>query len=828
MDPSHPSPGSRSSGAASGASEGERAAYLLVEQALDRPSPERAGFLERELATLIPSAEESSEALALALQLLRTCDAFESACADDREVSVRIDAAAFAEAELAASRRPRLREGARLAHFTVRRFVAAGGMGEVYEAVDERVQRRVAIKVLPSFASPERVQRFPREAMLMARVDHPAIARLYEWGTASGVESAGAPLSYIAMEFIEGEPLADASARLRAGAPGDAVPIVELLLPIVDAVAHAHARGVLHRDIKPANILVDATGRARLLDFGVASVLEKDEQLAITASGDLVKPGTLAYMSPEQIRGGDARVTTQSDVYGLGLLLAESLSGVRVVETEGKGLAEIVEQVLSGEPPALPGGARGPLGALDFIVRKALRKDPHARYDSAAALAEDLRRALRGDQPLGRTLDALDALGAFVARNRRAFAIGSLVAIGGAIAVGFGASQYLRAREAEARSGVLVGGLLEGARPLLVDLHTRLLAENQPLAARKAALEKTVAYLEWVDANAGDDRRVLAEIARIYRQLGLVAGAAGQGSLGDTDTAVDAYGRCRAILDRLLAERADKALLLLRASVLRDYAGLLPFDDRAAYFALAADDQRAALALTPEGAERDANERFLLTTEVQTARLAVDLARIGAPLARLREMVSQGKFADDGEFWSEYGLAERYGADLLEEAGRYEEAVACARLAADAFDRSSALGLDGFTNNRHLSRIECLLACRTAADRPPQASLELLLSALERSRRATNLKPRDSFHRIAHIESLEVFGAAAQVVAEHALAVGDAEGARAVAASAIAAIDEGTAFAQSLPTEGAPHVHEPRRLKALAEIRRTLEANTSG
>jgi serine/threonine protein kinase len=739
---------------------------------------------------------------------------------------------------------PRLSNGSAFAHFKELRFIASGGMGEVYEAFDERLRRRVAVKVLPMTAAASRAQRFAREAVLMARVEHPAIARLYEWGSVSVGDTHSMPIHFIAMEFIEGVDLRQACVALRRGSGDDPTRLIEVMLPIVDAVAYAHARGVLHRDIKPANILVEPSGTARLLDFGVAALIEPDEHISMTVTGESMHPGTLAYMSPEQVRGGSARVTTASDVYALGLVLAEVLTGHAVITTTDRGLAEVVEQVLSAEPPAIAArkGQRASAmwRSLDFVVRKALHKDPSRRHASASALAEDLRRVLRSEAPDGRVLGKFESIRAFVSRHRRGIMISaiSLGAVG--VMASVAAMQVLRAREAEARTETMISELLEGSRPLVVDLHKRLLDEQQPLAARRAALEATVAYLEWVLTNSGDDARVLREVATRYRQLALVAGSGSSGSLGDTAAAVDYYLRCRAILDQLV-ERAtvpsrfvrsgngsleESELRILRSSVLREYASLIPFEERAPYYELANADQRAAIALMPEGDERDKAERFMLTTMAQRARLAMDPTGFVEPIARFCEMLTEERFARDAEFLSEYALAQRYHADVLAGISRFDEALEAARASERSFHASIERGLDEFTNNRHLARVETMIVALNAVlaedERDAEASLGLLKAALERSRMATNLKPRDSFARISFFEMLPIVADAAIDIARAHLNAGDAAGARQVAAGALQAVDDGEAWIRAFPIEGTPHPREPYFVEMLEKARETL------
>lgn len=821
----------------------EQGVVAAVEHALDLPESERRAYLERcewldertrlaaqRLLHACQSVEQEDLRLARVERVARadgTADATEDGI-DGTDDGTRPEVDPFGvnlgallgslahESSAAPISGRRLAEDSMIGPFRIVRFVAAGGMGEVYEAVDTRVGRRVALKTLPVTSGAERSQRFAREAVLMARLEHPAIARLYEWGFgAPGSADTGGTTPYIAMEFVEGCSLREALATRRAAGAGPNA-IVRFLLPAIDAVAHAHARGVLHRDIKPSNVLVDARGTPRLLDFGVAALIDDTAKDALTMT-EAAAPGTLTYMSPEQVRGGARRATTQSDVYALGLLVHEAIRGAPVVDPTGRGLAELIEVVLQQEAPRLAPLVPGVSGDLDFVIRKALAKEPERRYRSVDAFAEDLRRAVHGEAPLAREIGVLELLRRIARRERRYIAIGAVILLAIGAAVVFSARQLVRAREAEARSEVLVGQLLEGSKPILVDLHERLRAEGQPLAARRAALEATVVYLEWVRASGGDDVRVLAEVARRYRELASVAGSTGDASLGDSAAAKTYYLRSLEILDgilnddaeggsdRALGDEARGALFVDRSDVLRGYAGHFPYEERAIYYRRAAADQRAALALTPAGVQRDQTERYMLFTEIQAARLAVDEAGFSTPLQRMHAMAAEPRFSESAEFLSELGLAEYFLMDLFVSVGKLEESLGPARAAKTALERSVAYGQDDFTNNRHLARIEMVLAAGTAADRAPADSLAIMLAALERSRRATNFRPESSFNRISHIETVTLFIDSAKRLATRAREAGDADGARAIAARALEAADAHFAFTQGLPTEGAVH-----------------------
>ncbi len=255
--------------------------------------------------------------------------------------------------------------------------IARGGMGAVFKARQRQPDRVVALKVILAgeLASPKLLERFHAEAEAAASLEHPNIVPIYEVGEHRGYH-------FLAMRFVEGRTLGQALA-------GDSIagrPAAELLALVARAVHYAHQRGVLHRDLKPGNILLDANGQPHLTDFGLARMLEKDRGL--TLSGAVL--GTPGYMSPEQAAGKTKHATTAADVYGLGAVLFEMLTG-RPPFT-GDSSLETVRQILEHEPPR-PRALNPAVSAdLETICLKCLEKEPSRRYDSALALAEDLER----------------------------------------------------------------------------------------------------------------------------------------------------------------------------------------------------------------------------------------------------------------------------------------------------------------------------------------------------------------------------------------------------------------------------------------------------
>ena len=345
----------------------------LFNEALDRPPAERAAFLAETCPDDEPVRREVESLLV----------------AEGSGLTDRLGAVNRVADELVAASDSAV--GRRLGPYRLEEEIGRGGMGVVYRAVRDRddFQQTVAVKVLPGgLFSPDAVSRFRNERRILASLQHPSIARLLDGGTTPE----GVP--YVVMEYIDGVPV-DRYAREQEL---DLEARIRLFLRLCDAVQYAHRNLVVHRDLKPDNILVTPEGVPKLLDFGIARLLDADDARAPLTRTRIMTP---RFASPEQLRG--ERIGTPSDVYSLGRVLFRLLTDrdphrAPAEDSGPSGVAELIREVLDREPPAPSAVAadRRLKGDLDVIVLKALRRDVDARYDSVRALVEDLERYLAG------------------------------------------------------------------------------------------------------------------------------------------------------------------------------------------------------------------------------------------------------------------------------------------------------------------------------------------------------------------------------------------------------------------------------------------------
>ncbi len=275
--------------------------------------------------------------------------------------------------------------------YTITRILGEGGMGVVYQAQQTSPRRTVALKVIRARSLHAKIKRrFQQEADILAKLNHPGIATIYESGIA---QQGNRQIPFVAMELIDGQPIT-------TYAKDHALPTddrVRLLLQVCHAVAHAHSMGIVHRDLKPSNILVDQQGHPSVLDFGIAIDLQLDQRTQMTQTGQLL--GTLQYMAPEQVDQHTRATGPQTDVYALGLIAYELLLGISPHAKHESSMYELVRAIRDDEPDLLGTHDRTMRGDLETIIAKALSRDIQRRYPDAGALAGDLQRYL-GHMPI--------------------------------------------------------------------------------------------------------------------------------------------------------------------------------------------------------------------------------------------------------------------------------------------------------------------------------------------------------------------------------------------------------------------------------------------
>lgn len=449
-------------------------------------------------------------------------------CGDDSDLRAEVDswlsdhaeASSFIEqpaTSISLSDTPKTAVGRQFGAYSIVREIGVGGMGAVFlaERNDHEFDQQVALKIVrQSVADSHAMERFRLERQILASLNHPNIARLLD----GGVSSEGEP--FVAMEFVDGESLLDYAARHKLTVEER----VRLFIKVCSAIAHAHRNMIVHRDIKPSNILVDQTGEPKLLDFGVAKLLDSttNEQTAT-----VMRAMTPAYAAPEQLRGEE--VTAAWDVYSLGLVLYELLSGGKPFDLGSKTIAEIIVAAETQDAPApstnlSDAATRSQLaGDLDNIVLMALRKEPERRYASVEALADDLNRHLDGLPVAARPNTFAYRTSKFVRRNKIAVFAGFIVLVSliGAVIVS--------SRQAAAAARERDQARLERNRAQQVnDFLSTILASAAPEEKGRDAkvidvLNDAAARIDTQFANDLESKaQALYTIGSTYSSLGLV------------------------------------------------------------------------------------------------------------------------------------------------------------------------------------------------------------------------------------------------------------------------------------------------------------------
>jgi eukaryotic-like serine/threonine-protein kinase len=417
--------------------------------------------------------------------------------------------------------------GRRVGPYRIRKLLGRGGMGAVFLAVrdDDQFRKNVALKLLRFDADdPALLARFRNERQILAALDHPNIAALYDGGSTED------GLPYIVMEYVAGETVTAycVSHKLTIAAR------LEIFRKICDAVQYAHQKLIVHRDIKPGNMLVTAEGVPKLLDFGIAKLLCAPELLGVAAPHTRTGYSAMTpdYASPEQIRGEP--VTTATDVYSLGAVLYEILTGQRPHRLTSYDLQELHSAICESDPhaPSTAGGA-ALKGDLDTIVLKAMHRDPARRYRSVEQFSEDLLRHLQNRPVLARPDTIRYRVSRFAARHRWSIAAAAAVAVS---LIGGAAAALSQARVAQQR--------FQDVRKLagrFIELHDDVARLPGSVKVREKMVATALDYLDNLSRGAGKDAELLHEIGDAYEKVANAEGAPGQPNLGRAEDALASF-----------------------------------------------------------------------------------------------------------------------------------------------------------------------------------------------------------------------------------------------------------------------------------------------
>ena len=675
------------------------------------------------------------------------------------------DRAAAAEAFMAEPAAQTLNDGAaaqpgqRLGAWEIVRAIGAGGMGEVFEArrADGRFEGRAAIKLLKrGMDSAAVLQRFAQERQALARLSHPHIARLLDAGATDG----GQP--YFVLEYVDGRPISEAVQDLTLDQR------LQLFLQLADAVAHAHRNLLVHRDLKPGNVLVDGEGQVKLLDFGIAKALDPleggDGQATVTGQ----RPFTPNYASPEQVRGEP--VSTATDIYSLGVLLYQLLTGTRPTGRNASTPAEAARCVLEDAPtkpsrlspeevsdPQWLRTRRKLAGDLDNILLKTLEKQPERRYSSVESLATDIRRYLDGYPVSARSATWHYRLAKQVSRNRltsAAIAASLLILVGGSAAVAWQAHEArqaqhlaeLRLKEVRRVTHELVFSFGDGVEylPGGMKIKADLFAETL------AALERLLPTLGENDAAA------LSDIAQLHVRLAEAYTPDYPSSLNEPAKGLRHAEQARALVDKVWASRKGDPVFAGYAS--RAYTVL------AGHVREAGDKEKAvalsrhglelaqeALAAAPKGSVDTLLLHNAVTAGLQDLATMLDDNGIGLgrPAEAMRYYEAARKSGmQELEMKAEAALLDaklrpeqtRFGAELMQTLAIINGSMSSSHLRRGEYERSSAARKEALSLSRQALQMhpeQQQLQSSLAANLFLQAGLDLQLdrpqAALEAS-----------------------------------------------------------------------------------------------
>ena len=481
----------------------------------------------------------------------------DSACENDAELRAEIDELLGQQVDsesdvleqFASDAATRLRidtyqaakEGTRIGPYKLVREIGHGGMGTVYlaERDDEHYRQQVAIKLIKPGLGGEAIRkRFRNEMQILADLNHPNIARLLDGGqTVEGVP-------YLVMEYVEGLPI-------DVFCDEEQLSIEErlkLFSTVCAGVQYAHQHLVIHRDIKPGNILVTSEGVPKLVDFGIAKLLDQERSDATATAMPFMTPD---YASPEQVRG--VAVTTATDIYSLGVVLYELLTGRKPYRLKSS-VAHEVAHAICEEEPQRPSTTQKRLHAdLDNIVLMAMRKEPQRRYATAEQFAEDLRRHLEGLPVRARPDTFGYRAGKFVHRHKLGVAAAGVITLTLLIGIVATVWQARVARAERARAERRFQEVRQLANSFVFEVHDAVWNLPGSTSARSLIVQRGLKYLDSLAQDAAGDRELQRELAAAYEKLGAVQYTPSVAHLGDLTGALESHRKAAALREALVA-----------------------------------------------------------------------------------------------------------------------------------------------------------------------------------------------------------------------------------------------------------------------------------
>lgn len=671
----------------------------VLHEALDRPEAERRQFVED---STTDDADLFSEVWSLV----------EAAAGSTGFLTQPVLDRAVIERSTAAMKTPDLL-GSRIGQYKILEQIGHGGMGAVYRAVrdDDEFEQEVAIKVAKAGLDAGLFRtRFLYERQIHAFLNHPNIARLLDGGTTED----GRP--YFVMELIDGESIVKHCLAHSLSLTDR----VALFRQVCAAVEYAHRHLVVHRDLKPSNVLITPEGQPKLLDFGIAKLLLPDHpSLQPTQTAEMARVLTPDYASPEQVRGG--ALNTSTDVYSLGLVLYELLTGKKGQEIGPMSPVEL-ERAICEREPARPGKVNPEIpGDLENIVLKAIEKDPARRYLSVEQLSEDLLRYLEGRPVRAKGDGRLYRFGKFIRRNKAvvgAVAAVILTLVGGIV------TTTRQARIAESR----FQNLRKLVNTLVFEMDA-LEALPGSTAQRRRLVEHALEYMDGLDREAGAPRELRRDVARIYEKVGDVHGKADGPYLGNTTKALEYYQKAMSIRETLVDEAAPEEAPQAREELSRAYvrlAGSLKINGRARE---SIDYEHKALGIQQKLLEANPSSLPLRRAVAATLQsLGLSLSEIGDDIGALdvrRQALTQFEklFAAGMQKEEDYRalvLANTRVASVLSRRKEYEEA---SRFHAKALE-IARMGVEAYPRHNPLRSTESVVIRAMASDERRRGQLE--------------------------------------------------------------------------------------------------------